>query len=51
MREELIKLILGIAVIVVIAVGVFIFFKEQVIDFFKGLTVGKQPAIFITLIK
>ena len=49
--EELIKIIIGIVVIVVIGVGVSIFFKEQVIDFFKGFTGGKQAGIFISLIK
>lgn len=49
--EELIKIILGILVIVAIAVAVSLFFKDQVIAFFKGLSVGKQTGIFIVLIK
>jgi hypothetical protein len=48
--EELIKWIIGILVIVVVVVGVYLFFKNQVIDFFKNLSVG-TPKIFTTLIK
>ncbi len=49
--KELIELILGVLVVVAIVVGVSIFFKDQVISFFKGLTTGKQAGVFIFLIK
>jgi len=49
--EQLIKLILGIFVVVAVAAGVFFFFKNQVIDFFKGLSVGGPTQMFLILIK
>ncbi len=36
--EQLIKIILGIVVIIAVVVGVSLFFKERVIDFFKNET-------------
>jgi len=49
--EQLIKLILGILVVVAVVMGVYLLFKNQVFDFFKGISVGKQPGLFITLLK
>ena len=49
--KELIELILGALVVVAIIVGVSLFFKNQIIDFFKGLSVGNSSGIFLTLIK
>jgi hypothetical protein len=49
--EEIIKLIIGILVVAAIIVGVSVFFKNQIIDFFKGLSVGNPPKIFLVLIK
>ena len=49
--KELIELILGALVVVAIIVGVSLFFKNQIIDFFKGLSVGNPSGIFLTLIK
>lgn len=48
--KELIELILGALVVAAIIAGVSLFFKNQIIDFFKGLSVG-NPKIFLTLIK
>lgn len=36
--EELIKLILGILVVVAVAIGISFFFKDKIIDFFKGIS-------------
>ena len=49
--DELIKLILGLLVVVAVAVGVSLFFKEQVIGFFKGLSGAAPETIFLSLIK
>jgi len=34
--SQLIKIILGVLVVVAVVLGLYFFFKEQVIDFFKG---------------
>lgn len=49
--EQLIKLILGLLVVVAVIVGVSLFFKEQVIGFFKGLSGAAPEVIFLRLIK
>ncbi len=49
--KELIEIILGALVVLAIAVTVSLFFKDQVIAFFKGFSVGKQTGIFLSLIK
>jgi hypothetical protein len=43
--EQLIKIILGISVVVAVSIGLFFFFKNQIIEFFKGLSVGEILAI------
>ncbi len=48
---QLIKIILGIFVVVAVAIGVYLFFKNQVIDFFKGLSDENTTGMFIALIK
>ena len=47
--EQLIKIILGLLVVVV--AGIYIFFKNQIIDFFKGLSGAAPEVIFLGLIK
>jgi hypothetical protein len=49
--EQLIKIILGIFVAVAVIIGVYLIFKNQIIDFFKGLSAEKPVGIFIALIK
>jgi len=49
--EQLIKIILGILVVVAVAVGVSIFFKNQIIDFIKGISGTEPELIFLRLIK
>jgi hypothetical protein len=44
--EQLIKIILGILVVIAIAVGVYFFFKDKVIEFFNGLS----PEIILTML-
>ena len=36
--EQLIKIILGILVVVAIATGLYFFFKDNIIEFFQGLS-------------
>jgi hypothetical protein len=49
--KELLEIILGAIVIMAVITAVALFFKDQVIAFFKGLTVGKPSGIFLALIK
>lgn len=50
--EELIKIILGIFVVIAVVIGVYLFFKNKVLDFFNGISVGKNTTgIFWALIK
>lgn len=50
--EQLIKIILGVFVVVAVAVGLYIFFKDKIIDFFKNLSIGSEtPGIFFTLLE
>jgi len=47
--SQLIKIIIGMLVVVVVIVGVYLFFKDHVIGFFKTLF-GREEA-FLSLIK
>lgn len=49
--EQLIKIIMGIFVVVVVGVGVYLIFRNQILDFFKGLSGGNQLTTFMALIK
>jgi len=49
--EQLIKIILGIFVVAAVVIGLYLVFKNKVIDFFKGLSVGNSAGFFIALIK
>jgi hypothetical protein len=49
--EQLIKVILGIVVVAAVVIGVYLLFKNNIFDFFKGLSPGKQPTLFIALLK
>ena len=35
--EQLIKIILGVLVFVAVVLGIYLFFKENILDFFKNL--------------
>lgn len=47
---QLIKIILGILVLVAVVGGVYIFFKDTVIDFFNNL-LGGGPEVFFSLLR
>ena len=47
--SQLIKIILGILVFVVVVLGVYFFFKEYVIDFFKNFG-GNENSAFLSLL-
>ncbi len=49
--EQLIKIILGILVFVAVIIATYLFFKNQIIDFFKGLSVGEPAGILLALTK
>ena len=49
--EQLIKIILGIFVFVAVVLGVYLFFKNYVIDFFKNLGGNETSNIMLFLIK
>ena len=36
-EENLIKIIIGVLVFVVVVIGLYVFFKDYVIDFFKNI--------------
>lgn len=44
--ENLVKIILGILVVVAVAVGLYLFFKDKIMEFFNGLT----PEIILSAI-
>ncbi len=48
--QNLIKIILGVLVFVVVVFGIYLFFKDTVIDFFKNMGNGSSSIIF-SLIK
>ena len=49
--EQLIKIIIGILVVAVVVFGIYFFFKEYVIDFFKNMMGGEETDIILALIK
>lgn len=42
--SQLIKIIIGVFVFVAVVVGLYFFFKGQVIEFFKGFAVNNTPS-------
>lgn len=36
--EQLIKIILGMVVVVAVTIGLYLIFKDKIIEFFKGLS-------------
>jgi len=48
---NLIKIIIGVLVFVVVVVGIYFFFKDYVIDFFKNIGGNQTAEIIISLIK
>ena len=43
--NQLIKIIVGVVVVVVVVAGVYVFFKNYVIDFFENLVGGQILAL------
>ena len=48
--NQLIKIIVGIFVVAVVVAGLYLFFKNYVIDFFQNLG-GNYSEVFLSLIK
>jgi hypothetical protein len=49
--QNLIKIIIGVLVFVVVVLGIYFFFKDYVIDFFKNIGGNQTAEIIISLIK
>ncbi|MCX6749604.1 MAG: hypothetical protein NTW17_02570 [Candidatus Pacearchaeota archaeon] len=49
--EQLIKIIIGTLVFVAVVLGVYLFFKNYVIDFFKNLGGNETAKLMLSLIK
>ena len=49
--SQLIKIIVGIFVFVVVIGGVYVFFKNYVIDFFKNMLGNESSQIILSLLK
>lgn len=49
--QNLIKIIIGVLVFVVVVLGIYFFFKDYVIDFFKNIGGNQTAEIIIGLIK
>ena len=43
--NQLIKIIIGLVVVVVVVIGVYMFFKENILDFFGNLPGGKTDLV------
>jgi len=48
--NQLIKIILGIIVLIAIIIALYIFFKDNIIAFFKGIG-GTETEIILSLLK
>ena len=48
---NLIKIIIGVLVFVIVVLGIYFFFKDYVIDFFKNIGGNQTAEIIISLIK
>ncbi len=49
--NQLIKIILGILVFVAVVLGIYIFFRDKIIDFFNNLIPDEPNKLFFSLIK
>ena len=47
--EQLVKIIIGALVVVAVVIGVYLLFKNNVIDFFKNIPAG-EPKIMLSLL-
>ncbi|MFH1311188.1 MAG: hypothetical protein ABIH65_02175 [Nanoarchaeota archaeon] len=49
--ENLIKIIIGVLVFIVVVLGIYFFFKDYVIDFFKNLGGDETAKIILIFLK
>jgi hypothetical protein len=49
--EQIIKLILGIFVVVAVVLGLYLVFKNNIMEFFNTLSPGNSSKIFLSLAK
>ena len=49
--EQLIKIIIGVLVFAVVVFGIYLFFKDYVIDFFKNLGGNETASAVLSLLK
>jgi flagellar biosynthesis/type III secretory pathway M-ring protein FliF/YscJ len=49
--EQIIKLILGIAVVVVVIIALYFVFKTRIMEFFNSLSPEDVTKVFLVLIK
>lgn len=49
--QNLIKIIIGVLVFVIVVLGIYFFFKDSVIDFFKNIGGNQTVEIIMGLIK
>jgi hypothetical protein len=47
--EQLIKIILGIFVVVAVVIGVYLIFKNNILEFFKGISAPNVTKLFLIL--
>jgi len=48
--NQLIKMIIGILVVVAVVGGLFLFFKNYIIDFFKNISPGELNKLILSLL-
>lgn len=49
--DQLIKIILGIFVVIVVIIGIYMLFKNYVIDFFKNIGGNSTGGVILSLLK
>ena len=49
--EQLVKIIIGVLVVVAVVIGIYMMFKNQVIDFFKNIGGNSTGGIILSLLR
>lgn len=49
--DQLIKIIVGVAVVVVVVLGIYLFFKNNIISFFKNIFSSEEINLVLSLFK
>jgi nitrate reductase gamma subunit len=49
--NQLVKIILGVLVFVAVVLGIYLFFKNKIIDFFNNLVTTNSDKLFFSLLK